>query len=228
MRPFALSECSRQLQSTYPPSANVTEFIRSAPPPEVRHFLELWVAEGIPYAFRHRPMLWQTARAYLAEQIDIDARELTIIGSARIGYSMSPTADFGRVFHPRSDLDFTAVSSQLFGRIAADAESWSADYRTGVVQPSEAEKGYWIENAQRLPDNLARGFVDTHYVPNRSRYIWPSRVAQGLWRVMKKLTETEGPQWQRRNSLRVYRDWETFIRQLVTNTMRLGKRGIAR
>jgi hypothetical protein len=188
---------------------------------EVRHFLELWVAEGIPFAFQLRPLLFQAARDFLAARLQVSAREITIIGSSRIGYSMSPTEDFGRAFHPRSDLDFTAISSALFERVAADARAWVSEYQGGIAQPTEAERRWWEDNARRLPTNLARGFVDTHYVPNRPRYVWPSKVAQALWVLAEKLKRTDGAQWGRRQSLRVYRDWDTFMRQLTANTMRL-------
>ena len=50
----------------------------------------LWVSEGIPFAFRECPALYEVARAWLAEQLGLDSREISLRGSGRLGYSLSP------------------------------------------------------------------------------------------------------------------------------------------
>jgi hypothetical protein len=64
---------------------------------------------------------------------------------------------------------------------------------------------------------LERGFIDPHKIPNRDRYPEVRAIAQALYEAHEKLRATPGAPDVRKLSVRIYRNWDCFIRQLVIN-----------
>lgn len=62
---------------------------------------------------------YQTLKQDVSRALDINPKEVTLIGSAKIGFSIAP----GKTFRPfrkgRSDLDLAIVSPRLFGMVWA-------------------------------------------------------------------------------------------------------------
>lgn len=68
-----------------------------------------------------------------------------------------------------------------------------------------------------MPSSLARGFIDPHKIPTWSRYPEAQMVAQALYEAYEKLKVTPDAPAVRKLSVRVYRDWDCFIRQMAIN-----------
>lgn len=208
------------LSGTYPASEDLLQAVALGPRDRLV-VVRLWVFEGIPFAFRECPALYEEARTWLAKQLEIKPKEISMAGSGRLGYSLAPKK-WGRAYNPQSsDLDVFAVSEKLFEGLRRDFERWSIDYGNCAVSPrSKKERKYWEANRKETPGNISRGFVDSWRVPNLSDYPIFSKTNGRLADLKAKLLETDlGPQPRPRLTLRCYRDWQSCERQLSLNLM---------
>ena len=218
MKPFLITEHCSRLVANYPEATLLLAIARVMSREERECFVRLWIAEGIPYAFRNAPMLYESVRGWLAKLIGISPKVVTIVGSARIGYSLSPHPKYGYPFGFNSDLDFAMVSEHVFTDLSCTFHRWKEDVEEGRVHPRhEKERKYWQDNLSRLPCNLARGFVDPHKIPSWHRYPIAMKIANVMWRLSKKLAATPSAPEVKTISIRVYRDWDAFLAQMGLN-----------
>jgi len=216
MQPFEVPTELSGFVHTYPAAQDVLTALQSRRP-DVRYSIaRLWLSEGIPFAFKANPSLYEALRIWLARRFDIQAKQITVIGSGRQGYSLSPNATLGRVFGAQSDLDMSAISSTFFERLKQAYLRWERDYSGGLVQPRHTrERDLWNENKRFCPLGIAHGFIDPHKIPTWWRYPEAQATLDGLWRAHEKLKTTAGAPTLRRISLRVYIDWDCFVRQIA-------------
>ena len=206
------------LSSAYPASEDVLRAVALGPR-ERSVVARLWISEGVPFAFRECPALYEEARTWLAEPLGLNPKEISMGGSGRLGYSLTP-AKWGNAYCPRSsDLDVFAVSERLFDGLRRDFENWSDDHDNGAVVPiSEKERKCWLANRQEGPGCIKRGFLDSWRVPNRTTYPVFFKINNRLASLRAKLLKTgAGPKPQRWLALRCYRDWRSYERQLSLN-----------
>jgi hypothetical protein len=156
-------------------------------------------------------------REWLAARLGVHAKNITLVGSARLGESLSPRR-LGQPFGGQSDLDLVVVSDTFFERLRGDFCSWEHDYETGGVTPKNTkERGYWDDNVRRGPQVISRGFLDARMVPSMSRYPCAEVTAQTMFLLTRKLSETPKAPSVSQASVRVYRDWDAFVRQIDRN-----------
>lgn len=213
--PFATDP---RLSSHFPSPEELGTILAGAPRAAREIVARLWLTEGLPSAFLTSPAVYEDLRGWLGSRLDVHPKEVTLIGSARIGYSLAPPPDFGRPFGARSDLDLSIVSSDLFQRVASAFSSFSIDYRAGAVTPrTQHERDLWEDNLAFGERNIPRGFFDPNKVPSFDRYPVVQQVNQSMWALVKKLEVTPGAPQVRRASTRVYRDWQSFIERVSFN-----------
>ena len=218
MQPFKIPASLDAVREAYPSASDVAR-VAARGGQEARFALaRLWLSEGIPYAFRQRPAVYEAVRVWLASRLGVDPKEITLIGSARLGEALAPGERFGQAFSQESDLDLAIVSFGLFEKLRDAYSTWAYDYETGTASPNNPrEKGFWDDNLLRGPRILGRGFIDAKLVPLRERYPLPRAIAQTMFLLRGKLRVTaEAPQ-VRDASVRVYRDWNAFAIQLTIN-----------
>lgn len=175
----------------------------------------LWLSEGIPYAFKNRPALYESMRGWLGTRLDVDPKEIHLTGSARIGQSLAPKK-LGAVFGVHSDLDLFIVSCNLFERMKTDFNHWSYQFEGGLLLPSnERERTFWEDNNQRGPKLIQRGFLDSNIVPNHAAYPAIKNISQTMWLLKGKLDITENAPRVKSASVRCYKDWSSYVRQIV-------------
>lgn len=213
-RAFTIGPELAKLTGPYPPPQDVLE-AASAGQREKAILARLWVSEGIPFAFERCPSLYEEVRNTLATRLEVDAKEISMVGSGRIGYSLAPTK-WGEPYEAvESDLDFFAVSEGLFDRLREDFERWRGDYDRGEVEPISArEQRFWNSNRDETPGQIRRGFIDSKRVPNRKRYGVFSATngcLAYLWTKLQQADEGPKPRW--RLTLRCYKDWPSYERQ---------------
>ena len=177
----------------------------------------LWISEGIPFAFRNCPGLYEEFRVSLAERLKLDAKQISVAGSGRLGYSLAPKKwgeDYQEV---ASDLDLFAVSEGLFQRLCEDFKRWRDDYDRGDVEPEKKrDQYYWNTNLKETPGTIRKGFVDSIRVPNLERYGMFLAMNRCLEDLSSKLQKAdEGPKPRDTLSLRCYRDWPSYEGQMV-------------
>jgi hypothetical protein len=168
--------------------------------------------QGIPFAFGRSPLLYEAIREWLAPRLRVAPLDITLIGSARIGYSSSPVPKFSAVFNARSDLDLAVVSRDLFERIRADFLRWQDDCDLGKARPLDK---YQEDSLQRLPKNIGRGFIDPDRVPTVYQEI--KKVGWAMHILKGKLKETPNAPAISKASVRVYETREAFEQMLLVN-----------
>lgn len=215
MQPFNIPTDLAKVRDPYPTAADIARACASGGMHARLAVARLWLSEGIPFAFRDTPALYEQIRFWLASRLAIDPKEITLVGSARLGQSLAPNK-LGAPFSPKSDLDLTTVSSSLFERLVADFNSWASDYETGKVDPkNEREKGFWNDNLRRGPDIIGRGFMDSKLIPRHEQYRWAQQVGQAMYLLCEKLNVTPGGPRVRHADIRAYRNWDAYARQMV-------------
>jgi hypothetical protein len=218
MQSFNVSSALSRITNPYPSLDEIAQVVHLDNRDARYALARLWLSEGIPYAFKSNPAIYEALRLWLARNIGVEPKEITLIGSARQGYSLSPDITLGRAFGPQSDLDLSAVSPVLFERIKQAYMRWQDDYTNGSAQPRhEREKHFWDENARTCPVALSHGFIDPHKIPTWSRYPEAQTILSTLWRGLQKLRATNGAPIVRKLSLRVYSNWDSFVRQVAIN-----------
>jgi hypothetical protein len=206
------------LSSQYPDASAFREAVLRLSPHSREWVVRLWLTEGIPFAFRDRPAVYESVRGWLGERLHVCPKEVTLLGSARIGFSLACPPDYGRTFSSRSDLDLSIVSPSLFDKFSKSFEQWEADYIGQIVQPRHPrERQLWDENIRRIRTNLARDFMDANKIPTRDRYPIAQTVAQTVWVLKEKLEVTEGAPKVRKASIRVYRSWRALVARVSFN-----------
>jgi hypothetical protein len=221
MQPFEIPQAIRSIIEPHPSAEVIIRAARLGGTAEVEAIARLWLSEGIPFAFREMPALYEVLRAWLARRLAIHAKELTLIGSARQGSSIAPPK-MGKTFNAESDLDWTAISDSLFERCTDEFNSWADDYRAAHVHPrNPTEKGYWDENLSACPRTIERGFIDPHKIPTWDRYPTSQLINQTMWMLKGKCeTAVAAPKFKK-STIRIYKDWPAFIRQLSINLKQL-------
>lgn len=107
-----------------------------------------------PFAFRDKRKGYEFLLNHLGKELGVSADSVTLVGSGRIGFSLSPFK-FGVPFSKRSDLDIAIVDSRLFdtawldmvglgsnfGRLDQDVQKWVNEHRINNVYWGYIEPG---------------------------------------------------------------------------------------
>lgn len=206
------------LRGPYPP----LDEVRGLRDPQARlareAFVRLWLTEGIPFAFRDCPAIYEEVRGWLAARLGTHPKDITLLGSARLGFSLGGPSNLGRPFGRHSDLDFSVVSSGLFARFREIFETWARDYESGIVRPRhDGERRLWDSNLAFGRQNLPKGFFDANKIPTFHRYPLAQEVAQALWALVKKLEQSAAAPVPSGASVRVYDNWHSLINRVSFN-----------
>jgi len=181
-------------------------------------FIRLWLTEGIPFAFRSYPAIYEAVRAWVALRLDIHPKEITVIGSARIGFSLAPAPAFGTPYGEHSDLDFAVVSKPYFDMLRTTFTVWQSDFQGDIVHPrNEYERSLWTSNVSVVPRGIADGYLDPGKIPTWNRYPVAQRFAQTMYSLREKFSLTAAWPAASKASIRVYGSWDSLIRRVASN-----------
>ena len=181
---------------------------------DVFRYVSLCLTEGVPFAFRDQPILFQRLRDKLAYRLGINSKSITLTGSARSGFSYVP-GQFGRAYNPqKSDLDLFLVSKEWFARLESDFLLFVSRYQAGLALPKNpTEASYFEINATETPRDLKRGFIDQWKIPNKDRYQYARAMYCAAYSFRYNLNSEAGIPI-RKVSIRVYDRWESAISQI--------------
>lgn len=217
MKPLRVEAPFLRLCSQHPDAALFRDTVSLLSPQSREMVVRTWLTEGIPFAFRECPAIYESARTWLASRLQVCPKEITLVGSARLGFSLAPP-HYGRAFGSQSDLDLSVVSESLFNELSKAFTQWREDYARGVVGPrSSREAEFWVANVRFGLDNLSRGFMDANKVPTLDRYRVAQRLNQAMWQLKKKLELTDGAPRPRKVSVRVYNSWRDLVLRVSFN-----------
>ena len=220
MTPFSVPPSMETFTKTDPSGTGVLAIAYEGGPDACEALARTWITEGIPVAFAECPAVYDSMRVWLANELSIDPKQIGLTGSARFGSSFV-AYKAGRPFGPRSDLDFFLVSEALFTAYRADFCSWRDDFRSGRVKAKNAiEQGHWEDNAERVPKNIRRRFIDVKKIPARRRYRTAQRTLNLMYLLTEKLKVTLRSPSPRQASVRCYEDWGSVVEQMSINLER--------
>lgn len=217
MEPFRIPEPILNLVESYPdPKILLDAAHRGGEQAQVA-FARLWLSEGIPYAFRNCPAIYESVRTWLSVRLNVHAKEISLVGSARLGKSIAPR-NLGKPFDDTSDLDIFIVSDRLFAALREDFSCWSFDFEEGRIEANNCrEARFWRNNNDQVPKNIQRGFIDTNKIPNRLKYPTVQKVNDTMSLLVRKLQITPNAPKPNQASVRYYSSWDNFVRQTSLN-----------
>ena len=159
------------------------------------HLLDDHLFAGLPYFFADEPKIHRQMVNELSRGLHVPKEDICLVGSARIGFSLSPYK-FGQPFGQFSDLDIIVVSSTLFD------SSWM-DILTNRHTP-------WYSLLQVTRERLQE-HRERHHIYNG--WITPQFVAEALGIGERWVTTFNGlshiPSLSSRHiSSRLYRSWD--------------------
>jgi hypothetical protein len=123
---------------------------------------------GVPFVFQGNPAHYDILRKHLASSLIVPEASITIVGSARLGYSLNPSHP-GNPLRDTSDIDVIIADEKLFDRIWEMLLRWRYPWRLAEWPKAEHE---WVTGHLEsvfagyfLPHNLTLGGLK----PRRSR-----------------------------------------------------------
>jgi hypothetical protein len=217
MEPFRIAKPLLKLTEPYPEPRAVLEAASLGGEQARLTLARLWLSEGIPYAFRECPAVYESVRSWLSIWLSVHAKEIGVAGSARLGASLAPSK-LGKPFSNTSDLDLFIVSSSLFEVLREEFRKWSFNFESRTVAPkNDREAGFWSDNNTRGPRLINRGFIDQKMIPNLPEYPSTKKISQGMWLLVEKLKITPLAPTPKLASVRCYISWDSFVRQMSLN-----------
>ena len=213
MKPFEFNPSLNEITDRYPACAQLLEALGTSGYSDRVAIARQWLSEGVPSAFEHCPAVFESLRIWLALKLGVKAKEISSVGSARIGWSLAPRK-MGKPFDRKSDLDLFVISQRLFLLICKDFCRWNSDYVNGRILPeNKREEKYWRDNGRRGSGLIERGFMDAKLIPTRGGYD-KHNIHNTMWELVEKLNATVTEPRICRASLRCYDSWTSFEDQI--------------
>lgn len=157
--------------------------------------LDKYLFSGLPFSFRLAPTGHDQMLERISKGLGIRREDICIVGSARIGFSLSPLK-FGKAFNSHSDIDVVVVSPKLFD------PSW--------INVLANRRMPWA-----LLDQATRDSLDDHRCQHyiHRGWIYPDKILNALDIGYKWLATFSGlsliPELSSRNVRgRLYRTWD--------------------
>lgn len=112
---------------------------------------------GVPFVFRNDPSAGDLLRDQLSAGLRVRPANVIVVGSAKIGFSLSPDG-FPRIFSPpASDIDVLLVDEALFDGVWSSLLQWHYPRRWRLA-------GQEWEWAKARRDELYWGWFSPHYL----------------------------------------------------------------
>jgi hypothetical protein len=217
INPFLISPDAIDFKEFYPNSSLLKTVYLNTNYTERLGIIRLWMTEGIPYAFKSHPLLFEEIRNFIAKLLNVDTKEVSLVGSARIGYSLSKK-EWGRPFNSDSDFDFIIVSNTLYGNIVKEFQNWVRDIETRKILPKDLyEMNTWLANIQYLDKQIPKGFIQTRFIPYNINYTTIKKCYDTIWLLKKRFVVTEIVPKVSDASIRVYSNWKSCVKQMHIN-----------
>lgn len=215
--PFTLSSSSQNLKDIYPTSQEIKDVFSNASEAERYGIIRLWITEGIPYAFKNEPLIYEEIREFISKGVNVHSKEVTLVGSGRIGYSLKKKV-WGKTFTNSSDLDFTIISNELYSKLVSDFKKWVSDIESKKLKPkTENELKGWLGSIEVVDRNIPQGFIYTKNLLPYTDYPTVRKCYGTMNKLQERLAQTKNVPKVSDASIRVYSDWKSCVRQLQIN-----------
>ena len=216
-RPFPPFAETINLVDQYPSPTQLRDTYINTTDSERIGIIRLWMTEGIPFAFKNHPILYEEVRGFIANGTNVNPKEVTLVGSGRTGYSLSKS-EWGRPFNNGSDFDFVIISNEMYGTLVKEFQTWVKDFSSNKVLPQNPnEMRVWLENIKYLDKKIPSGFIQLKLLPYNNTYPLVKKCYDTLWILKRRLRYTKPIPSVADASIRVYSSWGACVRQLRIN-----------
>ena len=168
-----------------------------------------YIFKGSPYVFRNKPKDLDALKNHLVSKLPIMKPNITIVGSAKLGFSLNPDTFF-RQFSDESDVDVIVVDEALFDKVWMAVLDWHYPRRLTTLGKLDGE---WARTRRKelywgwfVPDQISyEGLSFPHALK-------PLRDISTDWfNAFKSLSQYQ--EFSRRQiSGRLYRTWDHAFR----------------
>lgn len=161
-----------------------------------------WVIDRTPHVFSSNQDEYVLWKSKLAKKIQVDGRAIALIGSASVGFSLSPDKNY-RKFDDTSDIDIAIVSAHHFEL------AWHTVRNLGALR-------HGLTNLQHssLEDHRSRliywGTFDTKHLLTRLPF------GKQWFKAFEEMTSID-PTRDRDINARIYRDFESLSAYHINN-----------
>lgn len=148
-----------------------------------------------PHLFEGDEASYRSLKQVITESTGVEPSNVEVVGSAKIGYSLSPHK-FPSPFHAKSDVDLIIVSSDLFDQAWLDI----------LHAATESRNRYSPRLLEYLDDHRSRHFIFDGWV-------WPDEITRCLgigpkwFETLKRLGPACGRE-ERDFHTRLYKSWD--------------------
>jgi hypothetical protein len=165
-----------------------------------------WLIDRTPYIFENNRNDYLQWKESLGEKLGIDSNALSIVGSAKLGFSLNPNKNY-KNFDNDSDVDVAVISNHYFDL------SWHflRNIGTQLYTLEQLQKYSVQDHRQRL---IYWGTIAT----DRILGILPFSK---LWLKAVSEMATISPTFSRNINMRIYMDYESLKAYQVNNLVNL-------
>lgn len=214
--PFEIHEKSSDFANKHYPDLETLRKITLVSKKEREEIVRLYFTEGIPYAFLKNPVLYEKIREWLSKHIEINPKNITITGSARIGYTLNPNKEQGKIFSNSSDLDFIIVDEILFNKLEIDFIRFLESFNRNADSYIEVNETL-LNNILEIERNIPNGFIDHWKIPNRKEFKDTNQLYSILHHLLERMKATKDSLNPSKATVRVYKDWNSCIDRISLN-----------
>lgn len=207
----------KEFKTLYLDSTELLNLYPSLSEDEKEIVINHYIINNPPIMFESLPLEFDHIKRIVANSLQIDMQEVILIGSSKVGFSISPDS-YGVPKKEKTDLDLAIISDELFNLLKKDFDVFKNYYKKGCIIPSPTpkEQTYWDENKRVCTKTISRGFIDSNKIPNRDCCPHAQTTNQVMYVIVKELKDSNFE--ISHASARIYKDWTAFRHQLKLNT----------
>lgn len=175
-----------------------------SPPLAIEEFVDVNLLERVPFMFDDQ-LQYLTWRRAGAGYLDVDPRNVIVVGSAAHGFSITSGSAFG----PESDVDVAVISEPHFNQ----AWSFMRHAKIGLLKATQFQKEHLRDHAAT---SVYHGCVATDF-------ILPLMPFGGVWQRGASALAQSLPGGVRQINFRLYRDVEALRSYQIYSHKKLQK-----
>ncbi len=183
---------------------------------EKKNFISIYITEGIPFAFKRNPLIFEDSRIWIAKHLGTNPENITLTGSSRLGFSLNPRK-LGSPYRESSDLDLIIISNELFEAYKEDFKLYVYDINIKLKKKQKINSVSLtnVEYLYHTSKNL--GFLDQFKFPINRKYATVYKTYDVFWYLIQRMKITPNCPSPYKATARVYKDWVSCLNQLTIN-----------
>lgn len=183
---------------------------------ELKGLISLYITEGVPYAFKSNPLIFEEIRNWLGNHLNIEAKSITITGSSRIGFSLHPEK-WGKPHRNSSDLDFIIVSKRIFEEYKHDFKQFASNLQKRINN-KERISAIDLNNIETITRTISNSrFIDQFKIPINKNYPSIYKSYDLLAHLVERMKLTTNCPKPYKASVRVYENWQSCFDHINRN-----------